>query len=1102
MEFKKRYSALNSAQRQAVDMIDGPVMVIAGPGTGKTELLGVRAANILLKTDVLPENILCLTFTDNAADAMRDRLTSIIGKDAYKIAVHTFHSFGSEIINRYGQYFYQGAHFRPADEMSRYQIIREVFEELEHDNPINSQLNDDFTHLGDALRTISELKKSSLTGDELLAVLDANDAIIEKVEQLLSPVFETRINKDSGTELSKHLDILQKARVESPIDTIVPLADVLLSSLETALEQAESPKSTRPITAWNNKWFKKDETGKYILKSKDRQTKLRALSFVYERYMSRMQEMALYDFDDMILRTVHAMEVFDDLRFNLQEQYQYIMVDEFQDTNLAQMRILHNLTNNANTGFEPNILVVGDDDQAIYSFQGADISNIIDFRAHYPKAKLVTLTDNYRSHSDILGGSRALITQGENRLENHIAELSKELSAKGKILKGEVGLFEASSIDDERYFVVKDIQRRLKNGEKPGSIAVFTRRHKEISALLPYFAKHNIPVSYDRYDDALKTAPVQLLEKLALVLIDINQRRYDDASARLPELLADKAWNIDPIKLWKLSIQAYNERKQWLERMGEDKEFEPLHKWLIETATIIDTTPLETLFDIMIGTPQAEGSAPKKGFISPLYDYFFSSANLALEPDKYISYLEALRAIRNRLIEYRPDQTPTLHSFIDFINLSRKLGSGVNTTRQSSTKEAVNLMTAHSSKGLEFETVYILNVVDNVWGDGSRAHNRLIDYPENLPLKPAGENSDERLRLFYVAITRAKRNLTISYSLRNDTGKPTRCVAMLLNLKDSVWKPKIISPSEDLDQIQQIAELAWYQPVIEPVQEQGNILSPLVKDYKLSVTHLHNFLDVTRGGPAIFLLNNLLRFPKSKSPNAVYGTAIHDALHKAHSHLTANGERQAVEDVLGNFETSLRYQHLAPRDFELYLKRGSAALQEFLTERYKTFTATQKAELNFSYQQVVAENAHLTGKLDLVDIDEENKTISVTDYKTGRTAMSWKGRDEYEKIKLHKYRQQLLFYKLLIENSRDWGRYQAKSGFIEFVEPTKSKNIISLTIDFTSPDFATEELERFKQLLNAVWNKITTLDLPNTSNYEPSLKGILAFEQDLIDDKI
>src|SRR6266496_3595942 len=112
MDFSTRYTALNTAQKKAVDTIDGPVMVIAGPGAGKTELLSMRVANILKQTDALPENILCLTFTESGANAMRERLSQIIGKDAFKVAIHTFHSFGAEVINQNGDFFYHGAHFR------------------------------------------------------------------------------------------------------------------------------------------------------------------------------------------------------------------------------------------------------------------------------------------------------------------------------------------------------------------------------------------------------------------------------------------------------------------------------------------------------------------------------------------------------------------------------------------------------------------------------------------------------------------------------------------------------------------------------------------------------------------------------------------------------------------------------------------------------------------------------------------------------------------------------------------------------------------------------------------------------------------------------
>ena len=135
MDFSTRYANLNANQRSAVDTIHGPLLVIAGPGTGKTELLSMRAAHILRQTDTLPSNILCLTFTDSGAVNMRQRLQQIIGEDAYKVAIHTFHSFGSEIINTNRQYFFRGADRQPTDELTQQQILQEIFEAMSWDNP-------------------------------------------------------------------------------------------------------------------------------------------------------------------------------------------------------------------------------------------------------------------------------------------------------------------------------------------------------------------------------------------------------------------------------------------------------------------------------------------------------------------------------------------------------------------------------------------------------------------------------------------------------------------------------------------------------------------------------------------------------------------------------------------------------------------------------------------------------------------------------------------------------------------------------------------------------------------------------------------------------
>ncbi|NCQ53889.1 hypothetical protein COV88_02320 [Candidatus Saccharibacteria bacterium CG11_big_fil_rev_8_21_14_0_20_41_19] len=1093
MDFAKRYANLNKAQQQAVDTIDGPVMVIAGPGTGKTELLSVRTANILRLTDTLPENILCLTFTDSGANAMRERLTEIIGKESYKVSVHTFHSFGSEIINQNGQYFYQGAHFRAADSLSSYEIIRQIFESLDYNNPIAGKLNDEYTYLSDSLTTISELKKSGLTSDELLKILDENNAVIEKAEQLLSPIFAERISKNTALNVQKHIEAIRNSNGEVSLPTIVPLSRVIADSLTIATNDAIETNSTKPMTAWRNAWFKKDEKDNFVLKSRDRQIKLRALSFVYERYLAHMQEAALYDFDDMILRVVHAMEVFHDLRFNLQEKYQYIMVDEFQDTNMAQMRILHNLTNNVVQGDTPNIMVVGDDDQAIYSFQGADISNIIDFRTNYPRASIITLTDNYRSTQNILEGSREIILQGANRLENLFDDVNKQLTAHSKHANQSVNLHEAESIHSERKWIVEDIKSHIASGQNPNSIAVLTRRHYEINSLLPYFSRAKIAVNYERRDNVLDQAPIKFIEQLSQFLIDLGNGNHDAANALLPELLAHAAWGIQPIQIWKLSVKAYDSRSRWLDIMAVTPEFVQLHDWLITTSQLIFDMPLEQILDVIIGNPNSVESTDEHPFVSPLYNFYFSNKKLNDNPNDYLIYLESLRSIRSKLREYRPNEVPTLSTFIEFIALNRKIGSTISIMRQSiEADDAVNIMTAHKSKGLEFDTVYVMNAIDTVWGERARSRNRLISYPENLPLMPAGESDDERLRLFFVAITRAKKQLNISYSLSDDDGKKTLKAAFLVNSKREV---KTIDSPETSQQAIESTELAWHQPLTNLSNaNMRDLLLPTLENYKLSVTHLHNFLDVTRGGPATFLLNNLLRFPCAKSPHAAYGTAIHNTLQSAHVHLTSTGKRQAVEDIISNFESSLQDQHLSKHDFDNFLQKGSDALSAFLSEKYNTFAIQEQTELNFSRQHSILGEAHITGSLDLVDINKTDKTFVVTDYKTGKPSANWNGKTEYDKIKLHKFRQQLLFYKLLVEHARDYRDYKVVEGVIQFIEPIMSGDILSLDTDFSNDD-----IEQFTKLINATWSHITKLDLPDISAYEQSYKGILAFEQDLID---
>ncbi len=1091
MDFTSRYAKLNDAQKQAVDTIDGPVMVVAGPGTGKTELLSMRAANILKTTDTLPENILCLTFTESGAAAMRERMVEIIGKDAYKVAIHTFHSFGAEIINQNGDFFYHGANFRAADELSSYELLRAIFDDLEYTSPLASKMNGEYTHLGDTLTTISELKKSGLTSDELLQILDANDEVIDSVEPLLSAVFGARLSKTTADALRTIIEPIATSGGDVPTPGIVPLSQVLVDSLKQAISLADETNSTKPITAWRNTWMKKNDDGDFILKTRERQLKLRAVSFIYYQYLMKMQESELYDFDDMILRVVHAMEVFPGLQYNLQEKHQYIMVDEFQDTNMAQMRILYNLTNNPASEGRPNILVVGDDDQAIYSFQGADISNIINFRHTYQAVRTITLTDNYRSAAPILQHSREVITQGEGRLENIIDDIDKTLVPHRSSAGSSVLLVETATKHDERLQLVQSIKARIDSGQPAESIAVLARRHHEIISLLPYFLDADINVNYERRDNVLDIRPIVTLESIASLLVALYENKHDQVNALLPELLAHPAMPFSPTDIWKLSLTAYSQHTSWMEVMATTPAFVPLHAWLVTVAGQVPHTPLEYILDTIMGRDTPAGCE----FTSPLFAYFFPAEKLSTHPDEYLVYLEALRTIRTKLRDYQQNETPTLRTLLSFIALHRQLGSVITSIRPHVDRQqgAVNLMTAHKSKGLEFDSVYLIGAIDTAWGERVRSRSRLISYPENLPLAPVGDTLSERMRLFFVAMTRARKQLVISYSASDDNGKDTLCASFLLA---TALQPQVIAFEHDAAQLVSGAEQRWYEPIVSlSAGTMQELLAPTLENYKLSVTHFNNFLDVSRGGPQAFLMNNLLRFPQAMSPSAAYGSAIHKTLQHAHAHVAATKSQRPVEDVLKDFEQNLRDQHLSEADFANYFQKGSDTLNAFLQQKYDTFTPTQKVELNFAGQQVKIGDAHLTGSLDLVDISKEDKTIIVSDYKTGKASTSWTGKTDYEKIKLHKYKQQLMFYKLLVEQSRDYNQYTVPKGCLQFVEPTPRGDILSLEESCTA-----EELETFTRLIKAVWHKIITLDLPDTSTYDQNYKGMLAFERDLLEE--
>jgi DNA helicase-2/ATP-dependent DNA helicase PcrA len=792
----------------------------------------------------------------------------------------------------------------------------------------------------------------------------------------------------------------------------------------------------------------------------------------------------------MILQLVHKLESEKELLYTLQEQYQYLLVDEFQDTNGAQMRILHKLTENPVFEGRPNIMTVGDDDQAIYRFQGADISNILNFVQHYRDVTTISLTDNYRSSKNILEHARNVITQGEERLENSL-KINKNLTPHHNPKESEVSLTKTLTPTQEFAIVAEKIASELKNNDtKPSDFAVIARGHADIRNFLPHLSNKQIPFSYEQNENILREPSVKLVLKIAELLQSITHDSPKSSDILLPEILSHECFNISRLKLFELSVKSHKTKTSWLELMLNDESLHSLGEALVSIAFNYQEQSLQATLDQLLGSESVQLS--DESFVMPLKNFFFSADKLEKDPESYLIHLQSLETLIKHYERYSGEQLTSLKDFVNYVKNVEKAGLNLRRNQNADELEGgVQVITAHGSKGLEFKNVYILNAVDEIWGEKSRGRSTRLSYPENMPIGLSGDRLDEKIRLFYVAMTRAKNNLYISYP---EISHGSKTVFKLSFLETDKWQEEN-SMQRTVSQVINDTEISWRDNVIPVKSELKKAIRPLLKNYKLSPTHLNNFIDVTEGGPRFFLLQNLLHFPSALHPAAAMGSSIHTALRKAHQHMVQHHASKPIEDIVYDFRKDLESRQVPESDFEFQLKKGSDALQVFLDSRQAIFTENDISERDFRPIAITIGDADVTGIIDCMRIDKVNKTIDIVDYKTGKPMSSWKGKSDYEKVKLHKYRQQLLFYKLMIESAPEFSGYKVENAELSFIEPDNNVHIRSLKIEWDK-----EELEIFSKLINVVWQKILSGEFIDTSKYEQAYKGIINFEKDLLNE--
>lgn len=1078
---------LNSKQQAAVEYLEGPLIVIAGPGTGKTQLLSAKVAHILKHTDANPHNILCLTFTEAGAVNMRTRLTSMIGRAANEVNIHTYHAFGSDLLSAYKNYStdYNRELNQAIDEVTQHKIIRQIQAQL----PAMDVLKK--ARIKDIIDTIKEAKSARLTAQSLAKIaaanLKENDIIKETITPYLNRYVKNMKFKLALEQIYQPIlnELANLAKSETIVEHIEPQANFLLRELAQIIEQetlAEKP-SVKPLTDWKNRHFENSDPSHFRLKNFIANKKLASLAKIMSEYDQYLQTNELFDFADMIEESIKILKSDRGFCATLQENYQYIMLDEFQDTNRSQFELIHLLSDYE----KPTIMAVCDDDQAIFAFQGANVSNVLDFEQTY-QAEIITLTDNYRSTSEILNFSRHIANQIDDSFaKTHHINKSLTSINNQQILKSaenSSAIFcteevkntpnssslilrhEFLSADDEYAWIASQIQKLIAAGKSQSDIAILTPKHKYVAPLLPYLKAYpEINVSYEKRENILEDTKITQLTTTARFIFDLSQGKH--AAHQLPDILRYPFWQLNHHQIISILTSAHNDKRNTLDYLAEsdNPKFTELANFFAQLAVICQDIPLELFLDYLIGT----APLPDSDFRSPFLDYYTTQET----SPSTISLYENLSILRNRLHDHLRLDNPKLKDFIAFLDDYEAADATIlNSSPYQDSADSVQVMTAFSAKGLEFKHVFLVAVDNLAWG-GAKGNNNLLTLPVNLvSIRHTGTTKNEQLRLLFVAITRAKQSLILTNSAQDFSGKTPQRLAFLDERESDGFVLSPFIPNQtvikhqnlDLKTRQSNLKTHWisaYQ-TIEPNLK--SIFSQKISKYRLTATDLTSFIDISYSGPLQFYCEKILSLPQ---PPADEKLQLGNLMHATFEVIT----KQNLSDTAALEFLNQKIKQIPTTDQvkQSLTEQGTASLTASLQAFSKILRHPDaKAEVNFSHQHLALDSTPITGKIDHIHIDKKAKTIEIYDFKTGKYHKeNWPSHPT-----LYKYAMQLGFYKLLLNLSPEYRDFKVTKGHILFIYPDPADfKVYDKVYEF---DQSTEA--HLKTLIKSVYSHIKSLD--------------------------
>ena len=994
----------NELQQKCIDSIDGKYLVLAGPGTGKTFTVVKRIKNMVKNKNINPEEILCLTYTDAATNEMRVRIEKELNQNSTGINIFTYHAFCCDIIEEYREEFELPANYRIITDGISRAFIKECIDEI---NPIayRTSKNDPYFYINEIKDKINEIKANRLTRKSYFYNLENNPDWKPALKDLQDKLGEL-IEKNSTTKK--------------------------IESTQSNIEKAELK----------------------IAKAEE-------LWAFYEKYQEKMSKNHYLDYNDMISFVLEKFETSAGFLSKVANKYKYILVDEYQDTNLSQNSIVLYLTRAMEN---QNIFVVGDDDQIIFTFQGAKLDTIEKFLTEFSDTEVICLKENMRSTQSILNASRQVALQDINRLEfnknfekHHIC---KDLVAKNEdMIKLDKPVRFTKYADDmqEQNAIVEEIDNLInspncpvdKNGEKKLSeIAILCSSNNELNTYVELLHAKGIPCELKKGVNIFSNHALNVLLSYIEALIDPEIYSY-----KIYQLLLSQPFNINPKDYQKIreNISKYESALDAIRSVKEDELTEPFKiKNFLETYDYLKS---------YITSESIKNSVIEIGAKTSIFDYYM---NFEVNRTENIACLK-------KFIEEATDfseiyRSSLIEEFIEYIKTLINDDVIIETDKAPVTFNAVQLSTYHSAKGKEYEYVYLPNLVNRKWESSSQS------YASGIPLSPEEyKNKDDlkqiklsdKIKVLYVGMTRAKHFLALSYP---DTinKKVTKVTSLVDKIKD--YLENITAESYDENSFWDEAKKVFTKRDYDYKKDFEQLVKMYLDNIKsYSASSVNRYL----GCPRQYLYEKIFKFnAKDGSPDAAnFGTAIHDACEEFVKYTMENKTYPTKEFFIKSFENKLFRLPLSNfKNRKNLEERGEKALDKF----YSFMISTPVGEFYEKEQEILYEEDGYPfyGKLDRIDKNKDG-SYTLYDYKTG-SAKSLKevciGGDKEE------YYNQMALYKYIYEKAT--GNKISRTVFVFPEEHEKN-----LEMNYTETEIE-EVIKKYKKAIDDI----------NNMEFEPSYK--------------